>query len=112
MLKKQHRLNKNKDFESVFKNRGSAYAPSLGLRLAANGLENSRFAVLVSKKVSKKAVVRNKIKRQIRNILREDYLQIIKGYDVVIVCLPTIATKTFAEIQAELKFVFHKSRLA
>lgn len=111
MLKKQYRLNKNKDFDRVFKQGGSAYAPSLGLKITANGLENSRFAVLVSKKVSKKAVVRNKIKRQLRNILREDYLQQVKGYDVVVICLPTISDKTFAEIKADLKFAFRKTKI-
>ncbi len=111
MLKKQYRLNKNKDFDRVFKQGGSAYAPSLGLKITTNNLEKPRFAVLVSKKVSKKAVDRNKIKRQIRNILREDYLQKIRGYDVVIVCLPSIASKTFVEIQAELRVAFRKLRL-
>lgn len=111
MLKKRYRLNKNKDFDRVFKQGASAYASALGLKAAANGLPESRFAILVSKKIDKKAVARNKLKRQIRNILRTDYVQTIKGYDVVIVCLPPIANKKFEEIQAELKFAFHKLKL-
>ena len=111
MLKKQYRLTKNKDFEKVFKQSASAYAPSLGLKITVNNLERPRFAILVSKKVSKKAVDRNKIKRQIRNILREDYATKVKNYDVVIICLPAIIDKTFEDIQTELKFAFNKLKL-
>jgi ribonuclease P protein component len=111
MLKKRYRLNKNKDFDRVFQQGASAYAAFLGLKVAANNLPESRFAILVSKKIDKKAVARNKLKRQIRNILRADYVQKIKGYDVVIVCLPPIAGKDFNEIKEELGFAFRKLKL-
>lgn len=112
MLKKRYRLTKDKDFERVFKQGSSAYVSSLGLKMAANSLGGPRFAILVSKKVSKKAVARNKIKRQIRNILREEYVpEINKNCDIVVICLPTIINKTFEEIQAELKIAFHKLKL-
>lgn len=111
MLKKRYRLNKNKEFDQVFKHGSSAYSPSLGVKVVANKLENPRFAILVSKKVSKKAVDRNKIKRQIRDILRSDYAQKVKNCDVVVICLPSILNKDFEAIKEDLKFAFSKLKL-
>jgi len=105
MLRKKHRLNKNKQFNRLWRLGRSSYGPNLGLKTLVNNLPLSRFAVLVSKKVSKRAVVRNRLKRQLREIIRLDWLN-LTGYDVVIIVLPAAANKNFVALKEELKSLF------
>ena len=66
MLPKTNRLTKKKDFENVFKKGKGIKGDFLILRFVGNKTKTCRFGIVVSKKISKKATVRNKIKRRIR----------------------------------------------
>ena len=107
MLKKKQRLNKNKDFSKVFKEGRSAYGFFLGVKAVANRLDYGRLAVLVNKKVSKRAVVRNKLKRQIKAVWHARQPQ-SGGRDMVVICLPPAVNKNFQEIEAELTMLWKK----
>jgi ribonuclease P protein component len=99
MLKKENRIRLDKEFDRVFKAGQSFYVKDLGFKLAKNALEISRFGILINTKVSKKAVVRNKIKRQIRAIIEKRIDGISSGYDLVIIVFPIILDKKFADIE-------------
>ncbi len=90
MLKKYLRLSKKKEFDLVFKKGKSTYSPFLLLKYADNGLPLSRFGIIVSNKVSKKATKRNLIKRRLREIIRLNQPKIKKGFDFVIIVSPKI----------------------
>ncbi|MFH1427437.1 MAG: ribonuclease P protein component [Patescibacteria group bacterium] len=90
MLKKINRLKNDKDFARVFKTGHSCYDRTLSLRMSTNNLGYNRFGIVVSNKVSKKAIVRNKIKRQIRVVIRSQLAKIKNGYDIVIIAQPEI----------------------
>ncbi|GAI32984.1 unnamed protein product, partial [marine sediment metagenome] len=62
MLNKRNRLKKKKDFDKVFKQGQGFKQDFLYLKIRKNNLKSSRFGFVVSKKFSKKAVIRNKIK--------------------------------------------------
>ncbi len=99
MLPQNNRLKKKKDFERVFKKGKGFKEDFLALKTAKNDLDDSRFGFVVSQKVSKKATVRNKIKRVLRKII-EQYLPLIKkGNDVLIVTLPGLEIKDFWEFK-------------
>jgi len=102
MLKKANRIGRDKEFDRAFKLGQSFYDKILGLKAVNNGLTVSRLGVLVSTKVSKKAVDRNKIKRQIRAIIREEFGKLKTGKDLVIIVLPQILGKNFEEIRESL----------
>ena len=103
MLEKKNRINLDKEFDRVFKTGQSFYAKVFGLKTIDTNLENIRFGLLVGLKVSKKAVIRNKIKRQIRSIISQEIPLLKEGKDVVIVVLPPILDKKFEEIEKLLK---------
>lgn len=111
MLPKKHRLINKKDFEKVFKTGQGRYAKILGIKFAKNNLENSRFGFIVSKKVSTKAVVRNKIKRQVREIIQLNLENIKNGLDIIIICHPEIANKKYQEIEKEILRITKEMRL-
>jgi len=95
MFPKNQRITEKKDFDLIFKKGKALNSPFLTVRILKNNLSMQRFAVLVSKKVSKKAVDRNKIKR----ILRESVKQKIKlfpaGSDAVLYVHPKFSGLSF-----------------
>ena len=84
MLAKQHCLAKERDFKKVNAMGRSFFSPYLRLKYLANRSEDSRFAVVVSLKASKKAVERNRIRRQLQEVLRLNRSKITAGNDIVI----------------------------
>jgi len=59
---------------------------------------------VVSKKISKKAVVRNKIKRRLRHICREN----LKNGNFIIVVKKDISNEDFKIIENEFKKIIYK----
>ena len=103
MLKKNNRIRKNNDFDRAFKLGESFYGKIASFKVVDNGLPNSRLGILISSKISKKAVLRNKIRRQIRAIIDKDLPLLKPGKDLVIVVFPLILGKSFQEISAGLR---------
>lgn len=111
MLPKKNRLKKEKDFEKVFKKGKGLRKDFLFLKLLNNNLKKSRFGIVVSTKISKKATVRNKTRRRIREIIRNHLDEIKKGKDIVIVAQPGIEEKSFSQIKETLIELFKKAKL-
>ncbi|MCD6271040.1 ribonuclease P protein component [bacterium] len=108
MLPKKHRLKKKKEFERVFKEGKAAKKDLLFIRFLKNNLETTRFGFIVSKKISKKAVVRNKVKRRLREAAREMLPKIKPGYDIVVVAQRGIEKLNFFQIKDNLKELLKK----
>ena len=112
MLAKENRLKKKKDFETVFK-KGKGFKDNfLALKIAPNNLKTSRFGFIVSQKVSKKAVVRNKIRRRLSEAIRLNLKDIKRGVDIALIALPGIESKTYLEIKETLATIFKKAGLS
>ena len=67
----------------------------------ANGGQQSRFGSSVKKQIGN-AVVRNRIRRRIREILRRNSSEIPSGWDVVIHPRRSVVRAKFAQLEAEL----------
>jgi ribonuclease P protein component len=67
----------------------------------ANGGASSRFGSSVKKQIGN-AVVRNRIRRRIREILRRNSSEIPSGWDLVIHPRRSVAQAAFAPLEAEL----------
>jgi len=102
MLAKQFRLTKDKDFERVAKRGRAVYGETIALKWIKNNLPQSRFGIVVSLKIDKRATVRNKIKRRIRAVIRENVKNIKIGYDYLILTKPEIKTLTYQNIEEKL----------
>jgi|SRR6056297_1035548 len=99
MLKKKNRLNKQREFDRVFQNGSSSFDRFIGVKAAKNNLENNRFGVIVSNKVSKKAVERNRIKRILREIIKDYREETRPGLDIVVIALPPSRERTFSQLK-------------
>jgi len=69
MLKAVNRLKKKADFQRLYREGTKLRIGPLLVIKGANTLSLARFGVVVSKKVSNKAVVRNKIRRSLSALL-------------------------------------------
>lgn len=111
MLPKENRLKREKEFEAVFKGGRTLKGKSVFLRYLINGTDKTRIGFVVSKKISKLAVTRNKIKRRMRDIVRLKKDKIKEGLSIVIVSLPSIAKLTYKEIKEDLENLLNKEEL-
>lgn len=111
MLSKEYRLKKKKDFDRVFRQGRSIYQKECGIHFIKNGLENSRFAFVVSAKIFKKAVQRNRIRRIMSEFVRLNLEKIIPNYDVAIVVRSSIKEQDRKEIKKNIIKIFKKAGL-
>lgn len=111
MLPKANRLSKKKDFDQVFKKGKSFKEDFLILRFVLNKVKRCRFGIIISRKVSKKATVRNKLKRRISVLIEPKIMKIKKRVDVVLVALPNLEKKDFWEIEETVNKLFKKAKL-
>lgn len=111
MLSQKNRLKKKKDFERVLK-RGKGFKEGfLVLKTIQNNLNIPRFGFVVSQKVSKKAVQRNKIKKRLRKLVFLKIPEIKKGIDGVFIALPGLENKNFWEIKEITDTLFKKAKI-
>lgn len=102
MLQRQHRLSAEKDFQTTWKRGRSFYTKILGFKISRNDLAVSRFGVVVGNKVSKKSTDRNRLKRQLREILQAKIGKIRPGYDLVVTALPAALGEKYQSLEKEL----------
>jgi ribonuclease P protein component len=91
MLASRYRLKQPRDITRVFKRGRHGGGGELLVKAGPNGMAYSRLVVIVSKKVSKKAVVRNRIRRRISGIVEAVWQTVSPGYDIVITVRDDVA---------------------
>ena len=111
MLPKENRIKKKKDFEVIFK-KGKSFKNSFFiLKVLNNNLKISRFAFVISQKVSKKATERNKIKRRMSSFLEENFQKIKIGFDFVFIVLLSAKDKSFDQIKESVEDILQKAKV-
>jgi len=111
MLPQTSRLIKDRDFKRINAKARPIYAEGLRLKFLANGRPASRFGIVISTKVSKKATVRNRLKRQLREILRLHRPQIKSGLDLVFTINSELVGKKYAFLEQNVLKLLAKARL-
>ena len=111
MLPPRHRLKRKKEIERVFKNGRGFKEDFLILKVVKNNLKDSRFTFVVSPKVSKKAALRNKIRRRLSELVRLKIKKIKKGIDGVLLATPGLEEKDFWEIEEAINKIFAKAKI-
>ena len=78
--------------------------PTQGTSLPTDGEKPlTRIDISISQKVSKKAVVRNRIKRQIRAVLRQLLPRLSPGWQLIVVVRPGAQECDYAQFLRELE---------
>ncbi len=89
------------EFERVYRNGERRSSRLFTLHYLPNGLECSRFGMSVGRALGG-AVVRNRIRRRVREVLRQRRQEISSGWDIILHPRGTAATANFAELATEL----------
>lgn len=110
MLPSKNRLTKKKDFERILGKGKGVQTDFLFMKWVFNDLKSSRFGFIVSKKVSKKAPVRNKIKRKLREIIKSRLLKIKKKVDCIFIVRSGLERKDFHKLEEIVDRVLIKAK--
>lgn len=130
MLSKAHRLRHWRDFEAVYQSGRSRRTPHLILKALppvspgasrtipgtapqgqhqsqgdapVAGLQPTRVGIVVGGKVSKRATIRNRIKRRLRSGLRQLLPSLSPGWQLVIIARPAAWECDYAQFLRELE---------
>jgi|GEM_PF-153143 ribonuclease P protein component len=112
MLKPDNRLRAKADFARLFAKGRPVHARGLTLKFAPNRHPESRVGFVVSTKVSKRAVVRNRVRRRLREIVRARMPGVRGGYDMAFIVKPELKDVDFATLVAAVDYLFGKAGLS
>jgi ribonuclease P protein component len=108
-MERRHRLTRSADFSRLRKEGRSWTHPLLVLSAARNELGHSRFGFIVSRRIGN-AVVRNRVKRRLREAVRHHLAEVPPGWDVVLVARAPIVQARFGEIESALCQMLRRAR--
>jgi ribonuclease P protein component len=111
MLSKARKI-KREDFPRNFKDGKTYNSLNISLFVSKNKTKSlSRFSFVVSSKVSKKAIKRNKLKRRGYYIINKNKKIIKNNFYVVLFFKKGSVNLNFKEINNEIMFLLNKSML-
>ena len=106
MLKKKERLNREQ-FSRSFSLGRRIHSPLF--TLVYEPTKKLGVAVVVSKKVARKAVLRNKIKRRVYNSIRVQLQHASRTGTFIFLVKPSVLKHSYQEITAEIQVLFKKT---
>ncbi|MGB3298584.1 MAG: ribonuclease P protein component [Phormidesmis sp.] len=119
-LPKQNRLRSSQDFSQVHRKGSRAATQNMAIRALAtqdrsvdgnSSALSSCFGISISRKVSKRAVVRNRIKRQIKAAIRRYLPNTEPGWQVAIVVRAAAVECEFDDFLRELEYLLKKLKI-
>lgn len=110
MFSQIHRLRNEKDVLRAIRSRRGVFDAACGIKFVENAVGVPRFVIVVSTKVDKRAVVRNRVRRQYREICKNLLSRLPAADIALMVARPAIGLSR-AEMQERLEGVFVKAKL-
>ncbi len=111
MLPKKNRLPLRKRRQITQQQAQSFFSPLFTILIASPSDRKdqpTRFATLLSKKISNKAVIRNKKRRQILNSAHQLLDSLPTGLDIIIIPQKSITSTSFQKIKQQLQNILNK----
>ena len=110
MLAKANRLRNSRDIARVYK-RGTYGASGgvLSVKAALSGRSHVRLVVVVPKKVDKRAVIRNRIRRRLLGAVGQNLATLGPGYDIVISVHRDVSELTTQVLSSHLTAALQKA---
>jgi ribonuclease P protein component len=109
-MERRRRIGRAQELRRVRQHGRCWSADTLVLCALATGAPVTRFAFVVSKRQGG-AVVRNTIKRRLREAARRLAGSLPAGYDIVMIARGPIASRSTAELGATMAVLVHRARL-
>lgn len=103
-------LKENRQFRRLYAKGKSVVNPTLVLYYRRNGTRGNQLGITVSGKMGK-AVVRNKLRRRLREIYRLHEEQFMPGYHLVVVARARAVTTSYRELERSFLHLAKKGKL-
>jgi ribonuclease P protein component len=111
MLPKKFRLHADNDIKRLVRGGKTFFLPQLTLKYQTNDQNALRLGFVVSTKVDKKAVVRNKVKRRMREALRSELGKIKNGHDLLFIAKKSCIELSLVDLKKQIQFALKTARL-
>ena len=106
----KRKLSKTSEFKRVFSEGRRIEGKNLIIFILKNDYDFNRLGIIVKKETGK-AVVRNKIKRRLKEASRLLNEKLLPGYDIIVLAKNNIRESNFFEICYDLENLLNKGRL-
>ena len=104
-MNKDKILKKSEEFTEIIKNNQSFKSKYFSIYYIKS--DKNHYGITIPKKIGN-AIVRNKIKRQIKNIIYNNEKNIQLGYNYVIIIKEAVLDLNYAEKEKELLYIIRK----
>lgn len=108
MLPKQYRLTRSKDFARIRRLGRSSGNRLVVLYVLPKLSDETRVGFSVSKRVGK-AVIRNRVKRRMREAVRHQVSALRTGQDLVFIARPASSGATYRQIEHSIAYALDKT---
>ena len=113
MLASKYRFHSRGGVKYTYQKGKTIRTPKFSLVFAPNQHGKQRFAVVISKKVIKSAVGRNRVRRRIYEAIRLNLAEISESYDyILIVFSKDLKTMDFTEIEKLVLKLTEQAKIA
>lgn len=111
MISRIHRFHGRNSLNYVYRQGKTVHTPEVSLKTVLNQRRQTyRVAVVVSKKVNKSAVARNRIRRKFYEAVRQKANDVAKPYDIVLTVFNTdLVSASQAQIEAIVVKLFKQA---
>lgn len=110
MLKRINRLKKRYQFNYVYKSGEHISGEHMVLYLVSSKTKNIKVGLAVTKKIGK-AVVRNRVRRQLREIIKKQVPSLKQNYNIIVVARDNITSASFENLTNEFLKLIKKANL-
>jgi ribonuclease P protein component len=104
-FRREERIRKRADFQRILKEGAKYQAPHFRVSIRPNALSYSRLGITVGRRIGS-AVVRNRLKRRIREFFRLNKESLPGSSDLVVMAREGSARLNFWQVSEELKGLF------
>lgn len=110
MLSKVNRLKKRYQFNYVYKNGTHFSSSALVLYVTSSRTKDIKVGFAVTKKIGK-AVVRNAVRRRLREIVQKHLPKLKQNYNIILVAKDNVSGFSFEELEKQFFNLITKAEL-